>query len=160
MSDDQPSGELHELPEGLPWQVIYAAFLGILVCVVGFYIGARVLHGAEDAGALALGVAVLVVSMAIGGCFATLLAGASWALSVTRVATIAMIALMLGAVACLIAAAAASPKENLPGTRWWRLALDTLYQPVSLMLLAGVGVCAFLLCLLLGPTVRRFFGRS
>ncbi len=160
MPDEIPRAHWDEKPEGLPWQVIYAAFLGVLICSIGFYLGLSVMDAAEGPAGRASGLAAIVAAVALAACFAAMLTGASWALSVTRVATMLEMAAMLARLAWEAVLASRAPEWQLPGASKLSLAIDALFQPRALMLLAGLAACTFLLCLLLGPTVRRFFGRT
>ena len=164
MSEEMPRPEIHEAPEGpaassdegLPWQVVYSAFIGVLLSSLGFY-GGLYLARAENA---VPGVALIVASVGLAGCFVALLTGARWALSITRIATMSAMAVMLANLAWLLVEDTRRPEWNLPGARAWALLTDALFQPLALMLLAGLAACTFLLCLLLGPTLRRFCARA
>ena len=153
---DDHDGPVTGAGEGLPWQVIYSAFIGVLLSTVGFY-GGLYLARAENA---SLGAALIIASVALAACFVALLAGARWALSVTRIVTMSAIAVMLANLAWLLYEDTLRPEWRLPGARAWGFLVDALFQPLPLMLLAGLAACAFLLCLLLGPTLRRFVARS
>ena len=159
MPDETPRAHWDEKPAGLPWQVIYAAFTGVLLAALLFYGGLIVWGrgGAQSAGA---GIAIVVASAALGACFVALITGASWALTATRISTMAAAAAMLARVAFQLYAAAQSREWTLPGARRMALLADAAFQPDALMPLVGLAACAFLLCLLLGPTVRRFCGRA
>ena len=166
MSEEPPRQEVPEAPEGpvpsstegLPWQVVYSAFLGVLLCALGFY-GGLYLWGL-DGGSAALGVGLIVASVGLAACFVALLTGASWALSVCRITTMAAMAIMLANLAWRLVEVPSRPEWRLPGARALSLFVDALFEPHALMLLAGLAACACLLCLLLGPTVRRFCGRA
>jgi hypothetical protein len=160
MPEETPRAHWDEKPEGLPWQVVYASFIGVLICVLGFYLGLSVMGAAEGTPGRSAGLAIIVASAALAACFAAMLTGASWALSVARVATMAEMAAMLARLAWEMVEASRAPEWQLPNARLWSLTVDALFQPRALMLLAGLAACAFLLCLLLGPVVRRFFGRK
>ena len=156
MPDDTPLPHWAEKPDGLPWQVVYSAFLGVLLAMIGVYAGFYLVKRAGDYAAAA-GIGLIALSAGMGVSFVALLAGARWALSVCRITTMASIAIALACIgnACLYAPA--PPKFGVPGTRRW---LDMLFEPGVLIPLAGLAACAFLLCLLLGPTVRKHFART
>ena len=145
--------------EGLPWQIIYAAFLGVGVCAMGILGAAYLLHSASGRWGVAVGVAALVAALGVGTAFVALLAGASWALMTCRAFMSAASVLAAAGLVWGTIAAARATDWNVPPMDLWRSALEMLFQPRFLVPTAAAGLCAVMLWFLFGRTSKRFFSR-
>jgi len=159
MSGDLSRETTGDATEGLPWQVIYAAFLGVGVCAMGILGAAYLLHSASGWLDVALGVAALAGVLGLGTAFVALLAGASWALMTCRVFLSAASVLAVAGLAWGSVAAARTTDWHVPTRDLWRSALEMLFQPWFLVPAVAVGFSAVMLWFLFGRASKRFFSR-
>jgi hypothetical protein len=159
MSSDLSRETKGDAAQGIPWQIIYASFLGETLCAFSLY-GAFWLLGAK-LGWMGLvgGLAALLVAVALGVAFAALLTGARWAVSVARVFALASALVFLVLLARAFLLAGHSLAWKFLDTRTWWLLSDMLFDPPTVLTLGGGFVTAAMTCFLFGDTSRRFFGR-
>ena len=159
MSGDLSRETTGDATEGLPWQIIYAAFLGVGVCAMGILGAAYLLHTASGRWGVAVGVAALAAVLGLGTAFVALLAGASWALMTCRVfmsgaGVLAAAGLVWGTVA-----SARDTDWHVPLRDLWRSALEMVFQPRFLVPAAAVAFSVVMLWFLFGRASKRFFSR-
>jgi hypothetical protein len=82
MSDPSVQNEQDEVPSvaGIPWQIIYTAFMGLAICALGIFCGLALMNAPGDWKVTLAGVAVIVLALVMGISSGAMLAGASWGL--------------------------------------------------------------------------------
>ncbi len=159
MSGDISRESVGDATDGVPWQIIYTAFLGVTLCAFGIYAGMYLLHGAPGWKEIVFGIAVLVISLGVAASFVALLAGAGWALIVCRTFVILTFLALAADVVYAVVLVVRSPEWQVPDAKLWRLILTMALDPAVLMPLVGVLVTAAMLWFLFGRTAKRFFSR-
>jgi len=159
MSSDLSRETKGDAAQGLPWQIIYASFLGQTLCAFAVF-GAFWLLGAKFGWmGLAGGLVALLVALALGVAFVALLTGARWALSVTRVFALASALVFLAFLARAFLLAGHALQWKLLDSRTWWLLSDMFFDPATVLTLAGAAVSVVMSFFLFGAVARRFFGR-
>ena len=159
MSGDISRETVGDATEGVPWQIIYTAFLGVTLCAFGIYAGMYLLHGAPGWKEIVGGVAVLVISLGVAASFVALFTGAGWALIVCRTFVFLTVLALAADLGYVVVVVVRSPEWQAPDAKLWRLILDMALNPTVLTPLAGVLVTAAMLWFLSGRTAKRFFSR-
>jgi hypothetical protein len=149
----------YDSSEGVPWQVIYAAFLGVTLCSFALYLGMYLANGQFSAAVTAAGVAVIVLSAALALCYAALLPGLWWAIIVCRIsmplfAAAALIAFVWGVI-------------DAVGAITWRLSFGAVWDelialafiPNVILPLAATLLSTGMIWLLFCRVTRGYFGR-
>jgi hypothetical protein len=159
MSSDLSRETKGDATGGIPWQIIYAAFLGETLCGFGIYGGLYLLGAKFGWMGRAGGVLTLVVAIALGVAFAALMTGAVWAQVTCRTFAIVSAAAFLAVLARAFFAAGHSLGWKFLDSRTWWLMSDMLFDPTVLLALGGVGVSLAMIWFLSGHISRRFFSR-
>jgi hypothetical protein len=157
MPDDLEPHADGETTEGVPWQIIYASFLGVMLSACGIYGGMYLIRGRTGWVSLSGGVLTLAVSAAVGAAFVMLIAGFRPALAVCRVFVLLCVAGAVTALGWTVRMARQTASADLPGATAWRLTLEVLLAPGVLASLTGLGLCVVMLWFLFGRTGTRFF---
>ncbi len=145
--------------DNLPGQIIYAAFMGIMLCLFGGYGSVSLVTGGSSPGWVTLGVVALVVCIGMAVAYAALLVRAVWAARISRMFTIVLLfglaaALIIG----LVNVISAEETSLLDDTLIDRMLNVLLSTPVLLPLI-GILIAGAILRLLMGKTSLRFFGQ-
>jgi hypothetical protein len=134
--------------------VVYAAFLGVMLCAAAFLTGLVVLKRWAGAAGVLGGIAAIVLSTALGVAFAALLMRVRWAVSVCR----ATAPPMLGVAAiCLIWGVLVAVRSVTPDAGTWEQALDVLTNERLLAAMLGTAVAVLTVAFLFGSTAKRYF---
>ena len=157
MSDERRSSVCGSVREGLPWQIIYASFLGVTLCSSGVYGGFYLASGRYGTPGVAAGTGAILVALAIAAAFVALMMGLRWAFLVCRIVVPLFGVAFLSLLVWGLVGTVRSIDWSLSGTSFWRGALDVASDVRVCVPLCGAVLCGAVLLLLFGRAARRFF---
>jgi hypothetical protein len=134
MSSDLPRETKGDAPQGIPWQIIYASFLGETLCGFAIYGGIYLVGAKLGWMARTGGVLGLVAAAGLGVAFAALMTGAVWALVICRTVSVLSAGTFLAILAKAFLAAGYSLGWKFLDSRTWWLMSDMLFDPKVLLL--------------------------
>jgi len=145
--------------EGVPWQIIYASFLGVTLCAFGIYGGMALLNADLGwAGALG-GVTGIIVAIGVATAYVALMTAVSWSIIVCRITMPLFAAGALAAFVWAVVHVVRSVSWRLSAASIVRQLIDVAFSPHFLVPLAALGICAAMVYFLFGDASRRFFDR-
>jgi len=159
MPGNLPRDSKYDAGEGVPWQIIYAAFLGIMLCCFAFYGGLALVNGGLGRGAVAAGTATIFVSLALATCHGALLTGVWWSIVVCRISMPLFAAASLAALVWGVIDAAGDISWYFSLAALWDDLVTLVFSPQVLLPLAAVAACGAMTWFLFGRVSKRFFDR-
>jgi len=160
MPSDLPSRDSRaDAGEGVPWQIIYAAFLGVMFCSFGIYGGMYLANADLGPGGTAGGAGVILVSLALATCYGALMTGVWWSIVVCRISMPLFAAASLVACVWGLIDALAGVTWYLSVSSIWRELVTLAFSPQVTLPLAAAGVSGTMTWFLFGRVSKRFFDR-